>query len=490
MKIEIRKYIAQAYHRWHDFAAYHASQQNLSDHTDDVLHEVLLSVILMPEQKITRLFNAQGGDYRELDFFVLKMIRLNFSSETAPYRNKFKPLQKNQKITVNEHLLPDQDYDDEIQDTAGRQFKQWELIRIVGEALELTKAERELFTHNILCHESGTSLLGDELTKKKIYEIIPDLKKTIHQIIYDNGFTSVKPSNLSARAQNLARQFKKKYMLGLINPGTPIEKFKIFDIMKKQVFFKDDYNICELSRSLNKAANALQSIVQAFTAIGIEITDIKDIAGMIDTQGTQRNLRLENLETFVFNRLFPDTPAGLKRDLYRGLVELPDLTAVIQSFEPLNDYYGGYQISDAIHFTAYNIEGGQVKIVDLEKEKLETRFVEVAETKEEIDRLEAVNMLCESLNNLVKHAEDHPANYIIPGVTSFDEIAGKFIPGRIFVKQGAKTSDVVLGNLKKAESLKSAPVLHDVIPVGATDDEVGAAMAKRRNEASSRRNLL
>ena len=492
MNAEIRRYIAERYPRWFDFASYHAAQQNLEDHAEDILHEVLLAVIMMPQEKVGRIFrkssklyNSNGTEFSELDYFVLKMIRLNMQSDTAPYRHKYKPLKKDVPLSNNETRIPDEEYDDQQLDDAGRQFKQWELIRIVGESLELTPAERDLFTHVFICRERVSSMDEEQITRKKKYEIINELKASIQQILYSSGLTTVAPNKLSPRAQSIVNQFKQEYKLGKINPGTPYEKFKIYNIMKKQVFWKDDYSIGELSRSLNKAKNALQSIVQSFAAIGIEITDIKDIAGMIDIQGTQRNLRLDNLETFVFNRLFPETPVGIKRDLYRGLVELPDLSAVIQSFESLNEYYGGLNVGDAIHFSAYTVKGGQVEIIESEREKLESRFIEVAETKEEIDRLEVVNFLCESLNNLVKHAEDHPANYIIPGVTSYDEAAGKFIPGGIFVKHGAKTSDVILGGLKKAESLKSAPVSQEVIPEGATDNDWGAAMAKRRNQANT-----
>lgn len=484
MKVEIRKYIAERYPRWHEFVSYHAEQQKIADHASDILHEVLLSVILMPEHKTMRLFNAQGGDYRELDYFVLKMLRLNCISPTAPYRHKYRPVNTDISITttLERSLSGGAEYDDQQVDTAGRQFKQWELIRIIGECLELKPAERDLFTHVFMSGEKVASIEDENLTRKRRYEITVQLKEIIHSIIYKNGFTKIEPkTTLSPRAQTLVKQFNKNYKLGIINQDTPYEKFKIYDIMKKTVYWKDSWSIGEVASNLTKAQKALQSIVDTFRSVGIEITDPNVVSGMIDSQ---RNLRVDLLETFVFNALFPETPAGFKRDLYRGLVELPDLSAVKQSFESLVEYFGGIYVSDTIHFTAYTIQAGQVEIIPEAREKLEMRFAEVAESKEEHDRLNVVNNLCKTLDALVQLAEDHPANYIIAGVVQYDEEAGKFIPGRLFVKHGGKTQNLIMGNPVKPESLKSRPVFNEKIPAGATDDEFGAALAKRRNEAA------
>lgn len=492
MNAEIRRYIAERYPRWFDFASFHAAQQNLEDHATDILHEVLLAVIMMPQERVCRIFKKVSklhnseNEFSELDFFVLKMIRLNMQSDTAPYRHKYRPLKRDIPLSTNEARIPDnEEYDDEQLDTAGRQFKQWELIRIVGEALDLTPAERDLFTHVFVCREKASTIDEEQIEKKKKYKILHELKTSIQHILYTNGLTPVAPKKLTPRAQSIVNQFNQNYKLGKINPGTIFERFKIYDIMKKQVYWKDEWAIAQVSQNLTKAKSALQSIVESFKAIGIDIADIKEISGMIENQGTQRNLIVDHLEKFVFNRLFPDTPIGIKRDLYRGLVELPDLSAVRQSFESLNEYYGGLSVGDTIYFEAYTIQGGQVEIIESEKEKLELRFLEIAETKDEFERLETVKNLCNSLDILVQLAEDHPANYIIKGVVEFDEKAGKFIPGRLFVKHGGKTSDITLRAYKKAESLKSAPVFHDAISEGVTDDEFGAALAKRRNEAKA-----
>ncbi|MGC9354548.1 MAG: hypothetical protein ACP5D9_11960, partial [Mariniphaga sp.] len=199
-------------------------------------------------------------------------------------------------------------------------------------------------------------------------------------------------------------------------------------------------------------------IVSKFSDIGIEITDLQQLAGLVDSQ---RRLIDGNLEDLVFSKLFPETPAGIKRDLYQTMVELPDLTEVKESFEPLLGYFGGLHIGDTVDWNAYSISDSKVEIIEGEHEKLKANFQEVAETKVEHDRLEAVQELCNSLNNLVKYAADHPANYVVKGVVEFDENAGKFVPGRLFVKNGGVTFQYIFGSGKKAESLKSSPVANE-----------------------------
>ena len=86
---EVRNYISRRYPRYLEYSTYHASLAGLHDQGSDVLHEVILSVLLKEESKIIGLYNKKGNKgLRDLDFYVLKMVKLNCHSLTSPYRWK------------------------------------------------------------------------------------------------------------------------------------------------------------------------------------------------------------------------------------------------------------------------------------------------------------------------------------------------------------------------------------------------------------------
>ena len=75
----INKYISERYDRWLDYAVYHCSHANMNDEAIDVLNEVLAMLIEKcdsNETHIMQLYESKKGQYRELDFFILQMIKL------------------------------------------------------------------------------------------------------------------------------------------------------------------------------------------------------------------------------------------------------------------------------------------------------------------------------------------------------------------------------------------------------------------------------
>jgi hypothetical protein len=250
--------------------------------------------------------------------------------------------------------------------------------------------------------------------------------------------------------------------------------------MKKTEFWKDDFSINELNRNLEKSQKIARAIVGKFSELGIEITDIHQLSGLVDNR---RKLVDEKLENFVFDQLFPDTPAGFKRDKYREMVQLPDLSAIKESFEPLLGYFGGLFLTDVIYWQVFSIEKGEVEIIDSEQQKLSSKFQEFAETQIEYDRLTAVQDVCNSLNNLVKYAADHPANYVVKGVVTFDESQKKFVPARLFVKNGSVSFAQITYNQNKPDNIKSSPVGKEQVNIAAdaSDADRGVEFAKSRN---------
>ena len=85
---EINNYISKRYDRWLDYAIYHCNRNGMADEAVDVLNEVLLSLLQKSDTMLRQLLSAKKKDYTDLDFFVLKMIKLNITSSTSPYQSK------------------------------------------------------------------------------------------------------------------------------------------------------------------------------------------------------------------------------------------------------------------------------------------------------------------------------------------------------------------------------------------------------------------
>lgn len=95
---------------------------------------------------------------------------------------------------------------------------------------------------------------------------------------------------------------------------------------------------------------------------------------MVDNQ---RRLIDGKPEDFIFYQLYPETPAGINRDIYRDMVELPDLEEVKKSFEPLQNYLGGMYISDIVNWNVYSCQAGTIEIIKGERDKIEANYQEV-----------------------------------------------------------------------------------------------------------------
>jgi len=70
----------------------------------------LESVLKVDEVKLKSLFDAKkiqkGKEYTELDFYILRSLKLNIYSDTAPYRSKNKQIQRS-NVDINRLNIPD-----------------------------------------------------------------------------------------------------------------------------------------------------------------------------------------------------------------------------------------------------------------------------------------------------------------------------------------------------------------------------------------------
>jgi len=84
----INLYITKRYQYWLDYATYHATLASLPGQGGDILNTVLESLLRKDPEYIKALYEKKKQGYTELDFFVLRMIKLNAHSPTSPYRHK------------------------------------------------------------------------------------------------------------------------------------------------------------------------------------------------------------------------------------------------------------------------------------------------------------------------------------------------------------------------------------------------------------------
>lgn len=148
MAIEtINKYISERYERWLDYAQYHCSHAKMEDEAIDVLNEVLAMLIEKyhaNESFIMRLYDSKKGQYRELDFFILQMIKLNIQSPTSPYRYRYKsiPIDAN----VDSQQLDIIDEEDSDIDRSAIILEQMQKVRAIFESLDLSPKARKIFS--------------------------------------------------------------------------------------------------------------------------------------------------------------------------------------------------------------------------------------------------------------------------------------------------------------------------------------------------------
>ena len=167
----INKYISERYDRWLDYAIYHCSHANMEDEAIDVLNEVLAMLIEKCESNeahILKLYDSKKGQYRELDFFVLQMIKLNIQSPTSPYRHKYKSIPVDANIDFQRlDLIDDEDSE---QDRSGDIFNQVQKVRSIFENLQLSEIAKRVFSWKFFEGNSFSEWEGSE-DKKDLYDI-------------------------------------------------------------------------------------------------------------------------------------------------------------------------------------------------------------------------------------------------------------------------------------------------------------------------------
>lgn len=167
----INKYISERYDRWLDYARYHCSHANMEDEAIDVLNEVLAMLIEKCESNeshILKLYSSKKGQYRELDFFILQMIKLNIQSPTSPYRHKYKSIPVDANIDFQHMDIIDEE--DPEQDRSSEILQKMQQVRSIFEDLQLSKKAKRVFSWKFFEGNSFSEWEGSE-DKKDLYDI-------------------------------------------------------------------------------------------------------------------------------------------------------------------------------------------------------------------------------------------------------------------------------------------------------------------------------
>lgn len=181
MSPEINKYIEKAYSRWLDYSKYHCSCAGIDDEATDVLNEALCDLLQKPEKRLLDLYGKKSGQYTELDFFVLRMIKLNATSPTSPYRHKYKPLPVDGNIDYARLDIEDEEYSD--YDRPGEILEKTQAVRKILDKLNLSDKAKRVFCFRFFEGEMFSDWPGLESEKELFdtyYKVVGLIKEKLN----------------------------------------------------------------------------------------------------------------------------------------------------------------------------------------------------------------------------------------------------------------------------------------------------------------------
>jgi hypothetical protein len=182
----VSHYITERYPRWRDYAEYQAARAGIPEDAGDILGEVMLSLLQKNSKDLDRLLRrkkksfTKDETYSELDYFVLKMIKLNATSVTAPWRFKTKnpPVDENADIPrlrarystgedpepeeeIEELHIEDPDQEEEA-DPTEIHLSMWTKARDILDSLDVSDHEKKIFAWKVFADNPLNSWPGPE----------------------------------------------------------------------------------------------------------------------------------------------------------------------------------------------------------------------------------------------------------------------------------------------------------------------------------------
>jgi len=157
---ELDQHITNSYQRWTDYAEYQANLAGIPDQAGDILNTVLEALLKKDQAQVSNLLNKQKGPYTELDFFVLRMIKLNAHSPTSPYRHKTRTV--NTDSNVDPYSIEKEDFLDLDPDKEQMILEQCNQAREILDHLGVTPREKEIFSWKFFADNTLRSWPGEE----------------------------------------------------------------------------------------------------------------------------------------------------------------------------------------------------------------------------------------------------------------------------------------------------------------------------------------
>lgn len=176
----VNNYITKRYERWLDYSLYHCGLAGISDEATDVLNEVICSLLQKQSKLLDKLLDTKKNGYTELDFFVLKMIKLNASSPTSQYRSRYKPLPVDDNVDYSR--LDIEDIPGDSVDRNAEILDRLHLVRDTFESLELGDLAAQVFEFHFF-QDGNFSEWESPETLKQLYEIYNGVQELIRKKI-------------------------------------------------------------------------------------------------------------------------------------------------------------------------------------------------------------------------------------------------------------------------------------------------------------------
>lgn len=177
---EIYDYTQSQYDKWLEITRRICQYYHAKDEAEDFLNEILVSVLQKDENKIIKLLHKKNEVYTDLDYYIIKMIKLNICSPKAPFQQKYgkniPPI--NTSIPLHSLQVYDQDEND---------IDRINLIWNIFNKLDISDFDRDIFRFCYVENKKFTAWAGPESLCKlyghlhKIESLIKDNIKKIEK---------------------------------------------------------------------------------------------------------------------------------------------------------------------------------------------------------------------------------------------------------------------------------------------------------------------
>ena len=157
---KLDQHITNSYQRWTEYVEFQAARANIPDQAGDILNTVLEALLKKERTLIESLLAKKKGPYTELDFFILRMIKLNAHSPTSPYRHTTRTVPTDTNIDPISMDL--EDVFDMTPDRKEEILNQCNHARVILERIDITDREREIFSWKFFGDNSLRSWPGGE----------------------------------------------------------------------------------------------------------------------------------------------------------------------------------------------------------------------------------------------------------------------------------------------------------------------------------------